>query len=439
MTDSDWREATDKLPKVGKAAHVVKSNQPVSGMPAVQLSAVSQVMSITQQGQQTVLVSPDGSRSKRVRISSQVTGSGMTGPSVVAETIAGEEGLPARKIPQWVGVAFRCAVTVLLFFFLLRSISWSQIWTTFLHLHLSIASVGLVVGLYGLTISAYQWQCLLRGERIHIDLTRLANLYLVGIAFNHFLPTSVGGDVVKVYYVAREGKNMSGSASATIMARITGFLGMLLVSYPALFFWRASISSSVLALYLSLSGFALFMVLATFCLTLLFTRFTCPRWLVSLINVLVPSFLREKLVHSKILSKGIDIGNTLVASVKKPSSMITSILFGMVFHFVACLNYFSFGMALSISVPLHFYFVAIPLVSLIAFLPISINGFGLRESAMVFVFSSFHVPAATALLLAFVMDMQVLFFGLIGICIYAVMGGQRRKERKQAEVVSKIV
>ena len=244
---------------------------------------------------------------------------------------------------------------------------------------------------------------------------------------------------MKVYYVAREGKNMAGSASATIMARITGFFGMLLVSYPALLFWRASIASQVLALYLSLSGLAVFMLLATFCLALVFTRFAPPRWLVNLINVVVPGFLREKLVHSKILSKGIDIGNTLVASVKKPSPMITSILFGVLFHFVACLNYFSFGMALSINVPLHFYFVAIPLVSLVAFLPISINGFGLRESAMVFVFTSFHVPAATALLLAVVMDMQVLFFGLVGVCVYVVMGGQQRKESKQAEVVSEIV
>ena len=79
MTDSDWREATDKLPQVGQAAHVVKRNPSVSDMPAVQLSAVSQVMSITQQGQQAALLSPDSSRSKRVRISSQVTGSGMTG------------------------------------------------------------------------------------------------------------------------------------------------------------------------------------------------------------------------------------------------------------------------------------------------------------------------------------------------------------------------
>jgi uncharacterized protein (TIRG00374 family) len=322
-------------------------------------------------------------------------------------------------------------VTVVLLVFLLKSISWSQIWSTLLHLDLTIALVGLVVGLYTLMVSAYQWQCLLRGEQIHIDLTRLANLYLVGIAFNHFLPTSVGGDVVKIYYVARESKNMSGSASAAIMARVTGLFGMLLVAYPALLIWHASIPSQVSVLLLSLSGFVLLMVSATFCLALLFTRFAHTSWLISLTNVLLPSFLREKLVRSKLLSKGIDIGNTLVASAKKPSPMVGSILFGVLFHLVACLNYYSFGMALHMSVPLHFYFVAIPLVALVAFLPISINGFGLRESAMVFVFSAAHVPAVTALLLAFVMNVQMLFFGLVGICIYVVMGEQQRKESKQ--------
>lgn len=435
MTDSDWLEATDKLPRIDNATHVVRRNPPISNIPAVQLSAVSQVALRTQQ---EALVSPDASRYKQVRLFSQVAGSVMTEPSVVPDAIAGAEETaagspptPTRKAPQWVGLAFRCAVTLVLFFFLLKSISWPQIWSTLLHLNLSIALVGLVVGLYTLMVSAYQWQCLLRGEQIRIDLTRLANLYLVGIAFNHFLPTSMGGDVVKVYYVAREGKNMAGSASAAIMARITGFLGMLLVAFPALLFWKASISSPVIALFLSLSGLVFLMVLATFCLALLFTRFARTRWLISLISVLVPGFLREKLVHSKILSKGVDIGNTLVASVKKPSSMISSILFGVLFHLVACLNYFSFGMALRMSVPLHFYLVAIPLVSLVAFLPISINGFGLRESAMVFVFSTASVPPATALLLAFVMDIQVLFFGLLGICIYVVMGERQRRESRQ--------
>jgi uncharacterized protein (TIRG00374 family) len=435
MIDPDWRETTDKLPRMGKAAHIVSCNLPIWDIPTLQLPTVSQVLLRTQQKRRKALISPDASRSKRFRLCSQMTGSITTQPSALEEAIAGTEtvtgGPPARKTPQWIGLVCRCAVTVVLLVFLLKSVSWSQIWSTLLHLNLSIALLGLLVGLYTLMISAYQWQCLLRGEQIRIDLTRLANLYLVGIAFNHFLPTSVGGDVVKIYYVAREGKNMPGSASAAIMARVTGLLGMLLVAYPALLIWNASIPSQVSVLLLSLSGFVLLMVSATFCLALLFTRFACTRWLISLTSVLLPGFLREKLARSKILSKGIEIGNTLIASTKKPSPMIGSILFGVLFHLAACLNYYSYGMALHMSVPLHFYFVAIPLVSLVAFLPISINGFGLRESAMVFVFSTAQVPAVTALLLAFVMNIQMLFFGLVGLCIYVVMGRQEHKEDKQ--------
>jgi len=145
----------------------------------------------------------------------------------------------------------------------------------------------------------------------------------------------------------------------------------------------------------------------------------------------LPRPVYEKLVRAKVLAKAIDIGNTLVASLKKPGPLIGSTLLGVLFYIVGCLNYFGFGMALHMTVPFYFYLVAIPLVCLVAFLPISINGFGLRESAMVFVFSTVHVPAATSLLLAFVLDLEVLFFGLIGICIYFIMGEQHRRESKQ--------
>ncbi|GER86012.1 hypothetical protein KDW_01740 [Dictyobacter vulcani] len=49
----------------------------------------------------------------------------------------------------------------------------------------------MIIGLIGVMLSSYQWQSLLEGESIHIDLKRLINLYLVGIAFNHFLPTGM--------------------------------------------------------------------------------------------------------------------------------------------------------------------------------------------------------------------------------------------------------
>jgi hypothetical protein len=96
----------------------------------------------------------------------------------------------------------------------------------------------------------------------------------------------------------------------------------------------------------------------------------------------------------------------------------------MLFWVIGCLNYYIYGIALHVDVPLYFYFVAIPFVSLVTVLPISINGFGVRESAFVYIFSTVQVPLATSLLLAFVMDAQILLFGAIGAYMYLTMSSK---------------
>jgi hypothetical protein len=73
-------------------------------------------------------------------------------------------------------------------------------------------------------------------------------------------------------------------------------------------------------------------------------------------------------------------------------------------------------------VPVTFFLVAIPFVSLVAFLPLSINGFGLRESALIYIFSTLHVPATTSLLLVLLVDAQSLLFAAIGGSLYFAMG-----------------
>ncbi|GCE10906.1 lysylphosphatidylglycerol synthase transmembrane domain-containing protein [Tengunoibacter tsumagoiensis] len=334
--------------------------------------------------------------------------------------------VPKKKKNKTLGLLLRLGVTVLLFAFLFKSLSFSTLITAITHLQSSIALAGLVIGVYTLVVSAYQWQCLLTAERIPMDLTKLINLYMVGIAFSHFLPSSMGGDVIKVYYVGREANNTPGSASAAVMARITGFFGMLVVAYPALLLWHTHFSQQVVFLLLGLSVTVLSMVIGTFIFALLFARFAQAKWVQSRFSTLLPRVVREKLVKSGIFGKAMDIGTTLLVSARKPQPMLKATLFGVLFHIVACLNYFTYGLALHMEVPFYFYLVAIPLVSLIAFLPVSVNGFGLRESALVFIFSTVHVPAATTLLLAFVMDVQQLFFGALGGWVYLLMGSQKK-------------
>ncbi|GAC1463185.1 MAG: hypothetical protein PVS3B1_03780 [Ktedonobacteraceae bacterium] len=326
----------------------------------------------------------------------------------------------------------RFAVTILLFAILFKNLDIAKLGAAFLHIDPSIALIGLVIGIYTLVVSAYQWQSLLNAEKIPLDLAKLINLYMVGIAFNHFLPTSMGGDAVKIYYVGREANNMPGSASAAVMSRITGFFGMLLVAYPALLIFHKQFDQKVVSLLILLSLVVLSMVIGTFVFASLFSRFAQAKKIQVALESILPAFIRKKLNLGGILEKAIDIGNTLIMSAKKPRSMIIATLFGVMFHIVACLNYYSYGLALHINVPFQFYLIAIPLVSLIGFLPISIGGFGLREGSLIIVFSTVHVLAANTLTLAFIMDVQMLFFAAIGGFMYLFMSNLISAQKKSA-------
>jgi hypothetical protein len=268
-----------------------------------------------------------------------------------------------------------------------------------------------MLGALGIIISAYQWQIMLDGERIHVDLRKLVNLYLIGITFSHFFPTGMGGDIVKIYHVGREGKNFAGSACAALMSRVTGYIGMLLLSLPALFIWRENFSHPLTVTYV------------------LFSILMCAGLVVSAVVVMaLPRILQGKWATWRIFSTLGNVGSALIASTRRPSFMTGSILFGVLFHLSAALNYYVYGMALHIQVPVTFYLVAIPLVSLVAFLPFSINGFGLRESALVYIFATMHVPGTTSMLLGLLADAQSLFFGLVGGALYLAMGRVKAKQ-----------
>ncbi len=322
---------------------------------------------------------------------------------VMAET-ALEEKQPipfVRKKKKWVNITVRVLLTLLLFALLFKSVSWSLLMASLAHMHHGMLLVGLVVGSCGIVLSAYQWRSLLHAERITTDLANLVNLYIVGIAFSHFLPTGMGGDAVKVLYVGRSSGNSAGSASAAVMCRVTGFFGMLLIALPTLLIWHSHFNANLVISFVLLAvlvagmiGGAVFAVI----------------WL--------PRLLKRRWMKHRILSSVLKVGSALSKTAKVPRILLIASLYGIVFWIVAVLNCYCYAEALRLDVPLYFYFFVIPLISLVSFLPISINGFGLRESAFVYAFATVHVPSAPALLLALLMDVQALFFAVVGGFVY---------------------
>jgi uncharacterized protein (TIRG00374 family) len=326
----------------------------------------------------------------------------------------------------WLKFGLRLGCTMLLFFILFnsmaKSISLSSLVTVLGTMDSGMLLIGIIIGLFCVIISSYQWQCLLGGEHIHIDLRKLINLYLVGIAFNHLLPTSMGGDIVKAYYVGKEGQNVPGSASAVIMSRVTGFLGMMIVAIPAIIVWHTIFIPSLIALFILLCLAISITLAGTFSLITAFPKLA-GKW--------AKRGPIGKILLIPLLASLFKIGKTIRTSCTRPRFICKAILFGTIFHLSAALNYYCYAKMLDIPVSINFYMVAIPLTSLVSFLPISLNGYGLRESALVAIFATTHVSASMVLLTALLIDTQALLFGAIGGLIYITMG-QHHKASQNA-------
>ena len=83
----------------------------------------------------------------------------------------------------------------------------------------------------GLVLSALRWRILLAARGVPLGLARAVRLYFVGYFFNLFLPTTVGGDVVRAVGIA--GVPVSVVAGTILVERIVGFGCLLALGLAA--------------------------------------------------------------------------------------------------------------------------------------------------------------------------------------------------------------
>jgi uncharacterized protein (TIRG00374 family) len=316
----------------------------------------------------------------------------------------------------------RMGITLVLIVLILKGVSWSEVANTYVHVHITDLLVGLGLGTLGVVFSSYLWHRLVRAENIRADMAHLTSLYLIGVAFSNFLPTSMGGDALKAYYVGRDSGNMAGSASAVLMSRITGFFGMLLLAIPVLIVLHASFDGLLVQRFLLLCLFFLFGFGMAF-----------------IVGAFLPKiqgkYLKGAWARNKVVLKVFETGITLTQSLKKPRALAESVGFGFLFWVTNCLNYYEYAVALGVHTPFRFYLLAVPFIGIVGALPISISGYGVREGLVEYLYSTIHVPSSIALSVVLLMDIQRIFFSLVGGLLFLIMENSA-KSAKSAKIAA---
>ncbi|MHB1294780.1 MAG: lysylphosphatidylglycerol synthase transmembrane domain-containing protein [Anaerolineae bacterium] len=271
-------------------------------------------------------------------------------------------------------------------------------------------AVALLLYQLGLVVRAYRWQALLEARGAHVPLLTLLDLYYVGTFFNNFLPSGFGGDVVKMYELARHGADGETAVSTVLADRVIGLvvlLGMALVALP--FTWRLVPGSVILALLALIVG-------TVVALTLFLNR------------RLVEGVARRVALFGKVLAH--PKVSAFYASCRSYDrrSLLRSSLASLLFNVLLILTQVGLARAAGVSLGIGYFFLFVPIISSVLMLPISISGFGVREGAYVVLFGQAGVPADQAVAISLLFYGANLLTGVVGGVLYILRGARGYRE-----------
>ncbi len=91
------------------------------------------------------------------------------------------------------------------------------------------------LSVYGLmlAVSAWRWRLLLRIQTIDVGLGTLTKSFLVATFFNNFLPSNIGGDVVRVADTAPFAGSKTLATTVVLIDRILGLIALLVLAAGA--------------------------------------------------------------------------------------------------------------------------------------------------------------------------------------------------------------
>lgn len=104
----------------------------------------------------------------------------------------------------------------------------SEVWRTLTSMETGPLALSLALMGASIFVGVIRWQIVLKVHGLDMPLARTTQISLIAHFFNSFLLGSVGGDVLKAYYVARETKHKKTEAVVTVLVdRLIGLFSML--------------------------------------------------------------------------------------------------------------------------------------------------------------------------------------------------------------------
>lgn len=262
------------------------------------------------------------------------------------------------------------------------------------------------VNLAALLLSAWRWELLLRILGPRLGFPAAVRAYWLGSLFGNLLPSTIGGDVVRIA-VVREQAGLTRATASIAVERLTGLTMLLVAALLAL-------APPAAAAMLGQQRWWLLACIAAMLASGLLLLALAPQPVAA-----GGARVRLPFAHlpqvAKLLAAARAFGGALLTYRDRPRALVLTLVLSALFYVLLVVFQWSLLRAVGADLALHEVAVAVPLLVLVNMLPLSINGLGVTEGAFVVLYSRLGVPAEIALSAAILRRLVVVAITSIGL------------------------
>jgi uncharacterized membrane protein YbhN (UPF0104 family) len=320
-------------------------------------------------------------------------------------------GLTARPMMRrWFSLAARIAVSAALLYYAFASVDLAELRSRLQDLNIAWMPLAVALALIQLVLLATRWRRIAGACGAPLSAGRSVRLVLISAFFNQVLPSTVGGDAMRLWLFARQGAGWSKATHSVLLDRFVGVLALALLVTACLPWSLALIRDPVgrtalgVISAVSLGGGLSFIALG------LLPWPWLKRW---------PPL--RQLTAMAVTARQILFSAAEAAAVLAPSFAI---------HALTAAIAWCAAQAIGASLGYFHALLLVPPVMLIATVPISVAGWGVREKSLVLAFAYAGLPEGDGLLIAVLLGITQLIVGLIGGMLW--LGGGERSGARTA-------
>lgn len=299
----------------------------------------------------------------------------------------------------------KAAISGLLLYLSLRAVNLAVLGERLSRLHSGwlAASVGILAA--QVFVLAARWRLIAESCGIAPSFGNVLRISFIATFLNQVLPSTVGGDAARIWMLARDGGGWAASGYSVLLDRVAGIVALTLIVFMCLPWTLTLVQDPVARIVLVLIGGS------AIAGSVVFLGIGRIRW--------------KPLMHWAPTRHLVEVSRTAWRICRSRRTLGIITVSSFIVHFMTVLAAWCMVQSVSATTSFALLLFLVPPVILIATVPISIAGWGVREGSMIVAFGYAGLPQSDGLVVSVLIGLTFFAIGAIGGIVWVASNGRR--------------